>query len=150
MSIFPIDRVLAGKARRLAKKGLKGKAISEKLGKGISTNDANLLAAAGAAFEAEEAAALTERELSVLVALASLQRERRSAGDLSSPKAKQIGWRLRLSDGQVRRATTRLNERSTDDPYDAIRFGFLHHSTNGHIWMKPQGWAFVQALPKPA
>lgn len=146
MSVFPINRSLAIKARKLQKTGLKGKAISEKLGNRITTDEANLLASIGADFEQEDRAALTEREIDVLLGLAALQREDRLIGRTSSPKAKHLARKLRLSEGQIRRATTRLNERGYGDPPLAQRYGFLSHSRNGHIWLRDSGWAVVQAI----
>ena len=149
MMIFPIDRGLALKAFKLRKAGNKGKATSLVLGKGITTDEANLLGAAGASFDREEACALSKREKDILLALAAIVREDRLRGETSSPKAKRIAWRLRLSEGQVRRATKRLNPTSYY-VHGEIRLGLLEHSANGHIWLTNAGWSLVHALEEAA
>lgn len=146
MDIFPIDPVLARRAMRLQRKGLKGKATAEKLGRGITTDQANLLASVGAADEAEEAAVLNENEVKIILALAKLQRYLRRKGETSSPKAWMLCRPTGLSEGQIGRLTRkRLNPRH----YDGTgKFGFLSHSRNGHIWMESPGWALARLLEK--
>lgn len=144
MSIFPIQKVLALRALKLMKKGMKGKAISLELKNGISTDDANLLAAVGHSFEVEEHNTLTDREKSVLLALADIIRNDRVQGITASPKAKHVAWRLRISDAKLRTAAKRLSVPVCSRNYG--HFGFLEHSINGHIWLKPSGWAMVHVL----
>ena len=147
MGLFPIDPKLALKAYRLQKTGLKGKATAEKLGKGITTDQANMLAGVGRNIAAEQAALFTDNERKVLVALLDLQRDFRAKGETSSPKAWMLCRRIGLSEGQIRRATKRLN---TGDYRSADYFGLLHHRANGHIWLNASGIAVAHALsPTP-
>lgn len=144
---FPIDAALAMKAHKLSKRGLKGKAMSLKLGKGLTTDNANTLASVGSEIQAEQDAALTERETAVLLALAAIQRKDRFNGITSSPKAKFVARRLRLSEAQVRRVTRgRLTTPEFHEWSSRKKLGLLHHSVNGHIWLTAAGWAFVQAI----
>lgn len=140
---FPIDAAIAAKAYRLQKSGLKGKATAEKLGKDFTTDDANLMAAVGRDDARDQESVFTENEAKVLVALLQLQRERTRMGETSSPKA----WMLRrgtgLSDSQIRRATKRLNENGYGE---RGKYGLLHHSVNGHIWLNAVGIAVADAM----
>lgn len=149
MISFPIDMKLAAKAAKLAATGLKGKAMSLVLGTKrapVTTEEANLLASVGYAAKREADCQLTERETSILLALAAIQRERLARGETGSPKGKHVAWRLRLSEGQVRRATLRIRTRHDGEPFQAFRLDLLEHSVNGHIWMLPAGWAVVHAV----
>lgn len=143
MSIsFPICAKLAAKARRIQKTGLKGKATAEKLGKGITTDEANLLANVGACDAADADALFTVNERKVLVALLELQRHRRRKGEVSSPKAWMLCGGTGLSEGQIRRATKRIG----DGDYKKRGWGLLHHSVNGHISLHASGIAVADAL----
>ena len=144
MMQFPIDKRLAHKAYRLSGKGLKGKAISEKLGKGITTTEANILASVGSFYAGIDEDRMTEREIDVLLVIAEIYRERLSRGETASPKAKHVAWRLRMSDAKLRTATRRLSVKEWTRKCG--HFGFLEHSINGHIWLTAAGWAMVHVL----
>lgn len=139
MSIFPINPVLAAKAWKLSKAGLKGKAIAERLGKGITTDEANILASVGYRDHVDDWSRFSANAVKVLVGLLELERKRRRAGETSSPKAWMLTGPTGLSEGQIRRATKQLDQ------------GFwklLHHSPNGHIWLEPAGIAVARELSK--
>jgi hypothetical protein len=146
-SLFPIDPKLAATARRWQVKGLKGKAIAEKLGRGITTDQANLLASVGAANEADQNAALSENEIKILRALADLQRARRLQGETSSPKSWMLCRATGLSEARIRRIT---NKRLGVNYCRSLGLAFLTHSHNGHIWLEPPGWALVHILDAAA
>lgn len=138
------DKQVANKARRLAAQGLKGRAIADALKiDGVGTNEANILASVGAAHEHEEVAALSADELALLRALAWLHRSLRDEGELASPKAKQVAWRLRWSVSKVRRLTHKRLMLDRDHPHG---FDLLTHSRNGHLWLKRNGWMLVRAI----
>ena len=143
MTNATLNPKLAAKAHRLQRAGIRGRELAQALGKGLTTYEANSLAAVGHDAARERASLFTENEIKVLVALLKLQRIRRARGEVSSPKA----WMLRglsgLSDGQIRRATVRLRE---PDHENRHRWGLLQHSVNGHIWLKPAGIAIAAAL----
>jgi hypothetical protein len=142
---FPICPKLAAKAYRLQKTGLKGKATAEKLGKGIATEQANMLAGVGRADALDAASQFTQNEIKVLVGLLKLERDRRRMGEVSSPKAWMLCRGTGLSEGQIRRATKRINTAFGASDRRAS-WGLLHHSVNGHIWLEAAGIAVASAL----
>lgn len=140
---FPICRKLAAEAYTLQKRGLKGKATADKLGKGITTDQANLLASVGARDAADDAACFKSNEKAVLIALLELQRHLRRKGETGSPKAWMLCRPTGLSVGQIRRATKRIGG---DYQRGQSEWNLLHHSVNGHIWLNPAGIAVADAM----
>lgn len=141
-----IDRKAAAKALALSRKGLKGKAIGEELG--VSTAEANNLAATGAAYASIDRAALTAPELALLRALADLERERLARGEVASVKSWAVSRRCRKSEGWC---SSTANRRLFDSRWceekkrNICGLGMVHASRNGHIWMPPAGWALILA-----
>lgn len=139
---FPISAALAAKAHRLAKSGIRGKAAAEKLGRGIATDEAILLANVGYLNERDRDARLTVNEIKVLTGLLRMERQRRAMGMTGSIKAWMLSRPTGLTASQIRRATKRLD-------IGEIRsrgWGLLEHSRNGHIWLNESGIAVANML----
>lgn len=147
----PYDPKLAKKALKLLRSGLKGKAIGIELG--VSTQEANVLASVGRAHEEIDSARLTPAEISLLKALAAIQRERLAKGETATPKSWMVSARCRKSDSWCAATANKrmFEERWSEKLRRNVRgLGFVHASPNGHIWMLPAGWALIHAMEAQA
>lgn len=142
-----IDRKLAARAAKLAAAGMKGKAIGAELG--VSTFDANQLAAVGSAYARLEKLPLTQPEILLLRMLAQEERELLAVGATRSPESKRVSWRASKSPSW---AAATAQKRMFDARYDekvgrTVRgLGFVNVAGNGYIRLTPAGWAVVAAM----
>jgi hypothetical protein len=145
----PEFRERALKAYRLSRKGLKGKAIAQKL-KLANAAEGNDLAQHGFLIARDERERLSEPELLLLSLLASEDHEQHYEGGISrSIQTKTIDWRARKARGWCfRTANRRLRSPTLDERYDhdKILFGFVDLSHNGYIYLTPAGRALVHAI----
>lgn len=142
-----IDRKLAVRAAKLAAAGVKGKAIGQELG--VSTADANQLAAVGHAYVRVESGALTQPEILLLRVLADEARDLLANGATRSPESKWVSRRARKSPSW---AAATAQKRIFDKRYDeklgrtVHGRGLVHVAGNGSIWLTLAGWAVVLTM----
>jgi hypothetical protein len=147
-------REIAIKAYGLAKRGLVGKAIAERLkidkgGYRSPGQHADELADLGRHLADIDRVRLTDNEMLLLRTLGAIEASQVEQGFIKSVKTKHVSWRARKYDGWcAATADRRLIERHPDEAYDrtVTRFGFVTHSRNGYIWLTDAGWAFVIAI----
>ncbi|WP_421925317.1 hypothetical protein [Neoaquamicrobium sediminum] len=146
-----IDPKLAARAHKLSQQGLKGKAMGEVLG--VSTTEANQLAAVGAALASLAKKPLTPSEILLLRMLAKEHRDLLAAGETRSPKSDQVSWLAGKSDSWC--AATARKRIFVDRWDEKLRRtvhgrGLVDVSGNGYVHLTPAGWGVVFAMEEAA
>ena len=143
---------LADKAHRLANAGKTGPEIAKAIGVRYAS-EAHAHAAVGRARATAETARLTDPEMLLLRCLAAEHRALIAGGECRSPKSPNVSWRARKSAGwAAATAANRLgsHRKGEDDRLAGTGFRMVEASRNGHIWLKPAGWAFIHAIEAAA
>lgn len=142
-----IDRKLAARAYKLQCAGMKGKAIGQELG--VSTFDANQLAAVGSAYARLDKMPLTPPEMLLLRTLAEVDRDLLADGQTRSTESKRVSRRAgKSSSWAAATARKRLFVERYDEKLrrDVRGLGLVHVAGNGYIWLTSVGWALVLAV----
>ena len=147
MSSGTIDRTLARRALALRREGLKGKAIGERLG--LTTDQANHMAAVGARFEAIEERRLTDNELLLIKTIGRLAIDSANCGVTRSVESRDVEHRARKYQGwcaatcQRRVFVARWSEK---EGRQITGMGLVDLAGNGYVWLTPAGWALAHVL----
>ena len=147
MSSGTIDRTLARRALALQREGLKGKAIGQSLG--LTTDQANRMAAVAARLEEIEACALTANELLLITTIGRLTIDHANSGVTRSTESGDVEHRARKYRGWCAATCQRRGfvERWSEKEGREIKgMGLVKLAGNGYVWLTSAGWALAHVL----
>lgn len=134
---------LVARAEKLSRKGLKGKAIGQKLG--MTTAEANRLltfARCDARLKSIDKIRLTDSECVLLLALAGLEKENLVYGHMRSVESKSVALTVGRSSGWTTATINRRIGGRRGNP----RMGLVVIAGNGYLSLTDLGWLVVHAI----